>query len=127
MAWAISSPRTSSHQETVQPPNAKPPPGSSSGPPGACMTPSRLMKVAALTLRMISLLLRGSGRVAELDVQGDGGPGEADDRGRFDRFAFGEADGRHFILTTRPQPGFHVLQALTAPEAQQDPPAFGAD
>jgi hypothetical protein len=33
-------------REAVQPPKAKPPDVSSSGPPGPCMTPSRLTKAA---------------------------------------------------------------------------------
>src|ERR1700722_309730 len=37
----------------VQPPSAKPPVGSSPGPPGACMTPSRLVNVATMILRML--------------------------------------------------------------------------
>src|SRR3954462_6814977 len=36
----------------VQPPWVKPPDGSSSGPPGACITPSRLTKVPAINFLM---------------------------------------------------------------------------
>src|SRR6185312_5794708 len=39
----------------VQPPSVKPDVGSSCGPPGACITPSRLVKVATMILRMIVL------------------------------------------------------------------------
>src|ERR1700722_4054677 len=45
-------PRAASKCGKVQPPNAKPPVGSSLGPPGACMTPSRLVKVATTILRI---------------------------------------------------------------------------
>src|SRR5438105_3667399 len=44
----------------VQPPSANPPTGSSSGPPGACMTPSRLMKVET-TIRRILVPCLGYG------------------------------------------------------------------
>jgi hypothetical protein len=40
----------------VQPPNAKPPLESSSGPPGACITPSRLSIVVTINFLITYLL-----------------------------------------------------------------------
>src|SRR5579859_6747574 len=52
------SPRTWSEYGTCHPPYAKPPLISSSGPPPACMTPSRVMKSIATTFLMTGLLQR---------------------------------------------------------------------
>src|SRR5260370_31271270 len=49
----MEAPSASSKWGAVQPPSVKPPVGSSCGPPGACMTPSRLVKVATTILRMV--------------------------------------------------------------------------
>jgi hypothetical protein len=55
----------------IQPPCAKPPVVSSSGPPGACTTPSSEMNALPMTLRIARLLRSG-----RLD------PGDADHPGR---------------------------------------------
>src|SRR5215472_14948827 len=49
-------PRTSSEYGACHPPNAKPPLVSSSGPPPACMTPSRVMNSSAITFLMTESL-----------------------------------------------------------------------
>src|SRR5260221_2226860 len=49
-------PITSSEYGACHPPYAKPPLVSSCGPPGACMTPSRLMNSSAITFLMTKLL-----------------------------------------------------------------------
>src|SRR4051794_37433892 len=50
---AMTLPAASSKYGKVQPPYWKPPDVSSSGPPGACMTPSRLMNDRTMILRMM--------------------------------------------------------------------------
>src|SRR5262249_37350288 len=74
----------------VQPPYLKPPVGSSSEPPGACMTPSRLTNAPATIFRIV-LLLRGrpvrahkqttnelgGNRHAQEIFLGEAGPGQA--------------------------------------------------
>src|ERR1044072_6077312 len=47
----------SSQNGCTQPPLSKPPDRSSSGPPGACMTPSREMNLAPVSLRIGRLAL----------------------------------------------------------------------
>src|SRR5689334_24756429 len=49
-------PRNSSKYGTVQPPSVKLPLVSSVGPPGPCMTPSRLMKVRTIIFLMEGIL-----------------------------------------------------------------------
>src|SRR5687768_14684487 len=49
------SPTVSSQKGATQPPYRKPPVGSSSGPPGACMTPSSDTKAPAMILRIDGL------------------------------------------------------------------------
>src|SRR5579859_2127403 len=48
----ITFPKNSSKYGAVQPPYVKPPLVSSSGPPGACMTPSSVIKVTTMILRI---------------------------------------------------------------------------
>jgi len=48
----IERPMASSQKLNVQPPKANPPVGSSSGAPGACMTPSSETKVDAMSFLM---------------------------------------------------------------------------
>src|SRR5438270_4204361 len=52
-------PISSPQNGCVQPPNRKPLDGSSSGPPGACMTPSSERKTAPVSLRIDRLAGRG--------------------------------------------------------------------
>src|SRR5919106_261925 len=52
---------------TTQPPNLKPHVGSSSGPPGACITPSNDTNAPVMTLR-ISVLRFGKARARALGV-----------------------------------------------------------
>src|SRR5512147_1524061 len=49
-------PRIASEYGAIQPPYAKPPLVSSSGPPGACMTPSREICSSAITFLMTAFL-----------------------------------------------------------------------
>src|SRR5512141_419310 len=49
-------PRIASEYGAIHPPYAKPPLVSSSGPPGACMTPSREICSSTITFRMMKLL-----------------------------------------------------------------------
>src|SRR5512141_2220870 len=49
-------PRVASEYGAIHPPYAKPPLVSSSGPPGACMTPSRVMCSSTITLLMTEFL-----------------------------------------------------------------------
>src|SRR5579859_16534 len=49
-------PRTSSEKGACHPPYAKPPLVSSSGPPPACMTPSRVINSSTITFLMTKLL-----------------------------------------------------------------------
>src|SRR5512132_2661961 len=51
-----SAPRIGSEYGAIHPPYAKPPLVSSSGPPGACMTPSREMCSSAIIFLMTELL-----------------------------------------------------------------------
>src|SRR5688500_12101109 len=53
-------PMSSAQKGATQPPKRKPPVGSSSGPPGACITPSSETKTAPVSLR-IGGLAGGSG------------------------------------------------------------------
>src|SRR5215469_2773397 len=59
--------RTGSECGTVHPPYAKPPLVSSSGPPGACMTPSRETNSSTLTFLMTQV--PSMGEVADLLFQ----------------------------------------------------------
>src|SRR3712207_5962994 len=54
----MASPITSSQNGAFQPPRAKPPVGSSAGPPGACMTPSSETNVVTDSVRMAVVLSR---------------------------------------------------------------------
>src|SRR5678815_4622041 len=55
----------------VQPPKANLPVGSSSGPPGACMTPSSETKVDAISF-LIGWLLSGIGRSRQVELRNSG-------------------------------------------------------
>src|SRR5690349_7513392 len=52
----MTAPRTSSEYGACHPPYAKPPLGSSSGPPPACMTPSRVTNSSTITFLMTVFL-----------------------------------------------------------------------
>src|SRR5438552_17917540 len=52
-------PMSSSQKGATQPPKRKSPVGSSSGPPGACITPSRETKTAPVSLRIDRLSAHG--------------------------------------------------------------------
>src|SRR5262245_17079592 len=54
VASAMYSSITSSQKLTDHPPSAKPFSASSSGPPGACMTPSRLRNVLTISSRIVA-------------------------------------------------------------------------
>src|SRR5215472_1859574 len=56
ICFCRAAPRTSSSYGAAHPPYAKPPLVSSSGPPPACMTPSRVMNSSAITFLMSGLL-----------------------------------------------------------------------
>src|SRR6188472_630528 len=62
-------PMSSSQKGCTQPPKRKPPVGSSSGPPGACMTESSDRKTAPVSLRIRGDALGQSGKLL-----GDGAP-----------------------------------------------------
>src|SRR5262245_49321617 len=68
-ASPITSPMSSLKYGKLQPPCSKPPSRSSSGPPGACITPSRDMNVAIVTVPMHALL-PGRQRVISSDCPG---------------------------------------------------------
>src|SRR5687768_16258669 len=53
-------PMSSAQNGATQPPKRKSPVGSSSGPPGACMTQSSETKTAPVSLRIRGLAFRGS-------------------------------------------------------------------
>src|SRR5215218_3169212 len=61
-------PMSSLQKGAVQPPNRKPPVGSSSGPPGACMTPSRERKTAPVSLRIDALAADRRLDLGDLDL-----------------------------------------------------------
>src|SRR3954468_2748344 len=52
----------------VQPPYWKPPVGSSSGPPGACMTPSSDRNTAPVSLRIGGFAIRGGLDLCDVDL-----------------------------------------------------------
>src|SRR5687767_7678259 len=52
MMTCSNGPMSSAQNGATQPPNRKPPVGSSSGPPGACMTPSSETNTAPVRLRI---------------------------------------------------------------------------
>src|SRR6266851_1311234 len=70
ICFFMASEETESECEPVHPPYAKPPLVSSSGPPGACMTPSRETNSSTLTFLMTDFL-----RVLSDFVQFTGVPG----------------------------------------------------
>src|SRR3984957_12712581 len=127
-------PREASKWGWVQPPNAKPPLGSSLGPPGACMTPSRLVKVATVIRRMVASRLRvgsmaqGRRRGARADRPRQifyAKVSAADQtHGDADRRADEQQQARRRLDEEPGQPLFHVL--AVAPEirdAADDPHA----
>src|SRR6476660_7465650 len=60
--------RLSSQYWKDQPPCLKPPDGSSSGPPGACMTPSNDWKTAQVSLRIHRLALERGFDLGDVDL-----------------------------------------------------------
>ena len=56
ICFLMAVPRTSSEYGLIHPPYAKPPLVSSSGPPGACMTPSREINSSTITFLMTEFL-----------------------------------------------------------------------
>src|SRR6476620_3450157 len=61
-------PMSSSQKGTVQPPNRKPPDGSSSVPPGACMMPSSERKTAPVSLRIDLVPAQGCLDLRDIDL-----------------------------------------------------------
>src|SRR5688500_14899121 len=61
-------PMSAPHNGCTQPPNRKPPVGSSSGPPGACMTPSRDWKTAPVSLRIDRLAFERRLDLGDVDL-----------------------------------------------------------
>src|SRR5947209_8066159 len=64
----ITAPTASSEQPNIQPPKRKPQVGSSSGPPGACITPSSDWNTAPVSLRIGSCPLGGSLDSGDVDL-----------------------------------------------------------
>src|SRR3982751_5793695 len=61
-------PICSSQKGWTQPPNLKPSDGSSSGPPGACMTPSSDRNTAPVSLRIGGLASAGGFDLGDVDL-----------------------------------------------------------
>src|SRR3982750_1904908 len=61
-------PICSSQKGWTQPPNLKPLDGSSSGPPGACMTPSSDTKTAPVSLRIDALAAQRGFDLGDVDL-----------------------------------------------------------
>src|SRR5436190_3050810 len=61
-------PMSASQKGCTQPPKPKPPDGSSSGPPGACITPSSERKTAPVSLRIDALALESGFDPGDVDL-----------------------------------------------------------
>src|SRR5687768_16469202 len=67
MMTCSNGPMSASHSGCTQPPKRKSLVGSSSGPPGACMTPSRDWKTAPVSLRIDRFALERSFDLGDVD------------------------------------------------------------